>query len=49
LPNEHSNATIHKSAGTAQLFHKGKKSRKNVRNIIKLITNIPHKLKSPFK
>jgi len=48
LLNEHSNATINKCAGTAQLFHKGSKSRKNVENIIKLITNILHKLKPQF-
>jgi hypothetical protein len=49
LLNEHSNATTHNSAGTAQLFHKGNKSRKNVQNTIKLITNFLHELKPKFK
>jgi len=49
LLNENSNVTIHKCVGISQLFHKGNKSRKNVENIINLITNILHKLNPQFK
>jgi len=44
----HSTAAIHNYTGTAQLFDKGKKSRKNVQNIIRLITTILPKLKPHF-